>query len=157
MLTAIIFIYMAFVIWKLTPVVFRAIEIRKQFKADVEIRRLDMRKKQTEEEAEAVKKANDEYKEHTKRVVESVGHGGRVQYPWVSGVKTNLDSEINKEFINMRGELAKKDHEAQRGRGIRTVPHLPTAKDLIDKTSSADIQKTALKNALKKLYEEEGP
>ena len=153
MLTALIIVFIVFAIWKLTPVVFRVLEIRKQFKADVEIRRLDMLKKQAEEDASAVSRANKAYKEHLKRVQESAGYQGRVQYPWVSGIKTSLDSEINKEFIRMRGELAKKDHEAQQHHSARFSHHITTEEDLVGECS---ISKKGL-DALKKLFDEEGP
>lgn len=154
MLTAIIFIYVCVVIWKLTPVVFRALEIRKQFRADVEIRREDMRLKREKEELEASKEAMAEHREHMKKVQESVSSQGRVQYPWVSGIRTNLDTEVNKEFINMRGELAKKDHKAKRRSGIRGFNDTTTQKDLIKKGLDALL---IAREKEKKLYEEEGP
>ena len=153
MLTALIIVFIVFLLWKLTPVVFRVLEIRKQFKADVEIRRIDMARKREKEAAEGVKKAEDEYQVHLKRVQESVGHQGRVQYPWVSGIRTNLDSETNKEFIGMRGELAKDDHEAQQHHSARFSHHITTEEDLVGECS---ISKKGL-DALKKLFEEEGP
>lgn len=93
MLPALIFIYVAFVLWKLTPVVFRALEIRKQFKADEAVRRLDALTCAAKIEWKATEKANDEYREHLKKVQESVGHGGRVQYPWVRRVFNDTETQ----------------------------------------------------------------
>lgn len=167
MLTALIIIYVVFVIWKLTPVVFRALEIRKQFKADVEIMRQDMQKRWEKETAEAKKKADDDHKEHTKRLEESISHGGRVQYPWVSGIRTNLDSETNKESINMRGELVKKDHEAQYKERLRRifnataeahrVKYDPKKKTRTFKDKDGNVIVERFEDVSKKTYEEEGP
>lgn len=135
-----LFFYVAFVIWKLTPVVFRALEIRKQRKADEEILRIDREHKQDEEDAVAKKKANDEWDKHEKRMMESISHGGRVQYPWVSGIRGSVDPE----FTNVRAEIAKRDREAKRRGGIQVTKDMTTEKELF-------------KKAVRKLFEEEGP
>ena len=141
MLNALIIAFITFVLWKLTPIVFDMWVKHTQFQADEWRKRLKREHKQAEEDATALSKAQAELKEHTKRMEESISHGGRVQYPWVSGIRTNLDSETNKDFINVRGELAKRDHEAQRRRGVA------------DDTTLEDLYR----KRLKKLYEEEGP
>ena len=98
MLNALIIAFITFVLWKLTPIVFDMVERRKRFMDAYLKRRIEVEHKKAKEDAEAMKKAEDEYQEHLKKVQESVGHQGRVQYPWVSGMRNICDATTEKDL-----------------------------------------------------------